>query len=424
MAIYRAGLVIVGAGAAAVATFIAAVRQQVAATIFIVDPPVVEAELPDSAEDSVCDTPVGALSVVAGRPSDFLDYLQSEEYDAVLDSLVPQIWMNRYIADRFDYYRLIAVQNGIEVIHLPHRFHSLTVHGCRRYAVRVANALIPPVLANDVVFCTGYGRSRVAGVFRPYQGHPTLLHRPRSRGDLLARVRGKTRVLFVGHTSADLDTAIMLCSDDRRVSLLSFDRDIERIESVSSRRIVRLIERGDFELVFGEVYAAVPPDPICKSWLVDWGEGDRPFDVVIVASDFDCSRFFINETGALVMDVERRFATNPVKLSGMALTCGAWASEQSLWCVAVSAHGRAGNQGSLSTVAVLADQVVTKIREMIRISFARMDRHAGFGVAGLAGAYGIEGESGTSNRVADRNDLRCQGRSTMWPSARARRKSK
>lgn len=267
MSIKKVSLAIIGGGAAGVATFVAAVRRRAAATIYIIDPRPVGPGIAFSNldVDVLCNTSVDIMSVVAGTPADFLDYLIANGLPATLDTYAPRKWMGQYLTDRFQHYRSIAVDNGIEVIHLPYQFQSLRRHGHRRHSIRFTDAAIRPLAATDVIFCTGYGASLVPDALKPYKSLPTLIGCPYPEAEMLAKVPGRSQVLVVGSKLSAIDSAILLCREGHQVTLVSpsgelscargrfirqsgFPLDVERLQLIMARWGPRAIERSSTAL--------------------------------------------------------------------------------------------------------------------------------------------------------------------------------
>ncbi|WP_273795003.1 FAD/NAD(P)-binding protein [Brucella intermedia] len=214
---------VVGGGASGVTTFIALVRYRAARTIFIIEPgPVGRATgFCTSDDDLICNTSVDVMSVIPENHHDFLDYLKSQNYSVSITSYVPRSWFNAYLADRYQRYREIAQQNGIEVVHLPCRFQSLRVEGHRRYQLRLAGHASEPLIVSDVIFCTGYGSPRIPDLLAPHQNNQTFISSPYPEEVMLAKTGRKSRVLVVGSKLSGVDAAILLCREGHQVTMLS-----------------------------------------------------------------------------------------------------------------------------------------------------------------------------------------------------------
>ncbi|WP_273795150.1 FAD/NAD(P)-binding protein [Brucella intermedia] len=216
-------IAIVGGGASGIATFIAAVRQRAAATIFIVDPAPVgqRTAFSTSDDDLICNTSVDLMSVIPEARHDFLDYLTSLNYQATPSSYVPRRLVGEYLTERYREYREIARRRGIEVIHLPWRFDTLRIEGQHRYRLLFTETFAEPLVVSDVIFCTGYDVPRVPDIMVPYQKHPTFIGSPFPEARMLAKVTGKSRVLVVGSKLSAIDAAILLCREGHQVTMLS-----------------------------------------------------------------------------------------------------------------------------------------------------------------------------------------------------------
>ena len=117
-------LAIVGAGAAGVATFIAAVRAGVARTIYMIDPHPVGpgTAFSNTDRDILCNTSVDTMSVLHDMPLDFLEHLSCEGYASTPESLVPRFLVGRYLANRFVQYSAMAREQGVVVKYVSSTF--------------------------------------------------------------------------------------------------------------------------------------------------------------------------------------------------------------------------------------------------------------------------------------------------------------
>ncbi|WP_273795155.1 FAD/NAD(P)-binding protein [Brucella intermedia] len=216
-------IAIVGGGASGIVAFIAAVRRQAAAAIFIVEPAAVGQGTAycNSDDDLICNTSVDLMSAIPETRHDFLDYLMSRNYPATSSSYVPRRLVGEYLIERYQEYQKIARRSGIEVVHLPWRFHTLRIEGQRRYRLLFTEPFAEPLVVSDVVFCTGYDVPYVPDIMASHQNLPTFIKSPYPEARMLAKVTGKSRVLVVGSKLSAIDAAILLCREGHQVTMLS-----------------------------------------------------------------------------------------------------------------------------------------------------------------------------------------------------------
>jgi hypothetical protein len=233
MAKRSVSLAIVGGGAAGVATFIAAVEQQVADIIHIIDPRPIGSGIAfsNTDEDVLCNTSVDLMSVVPGKPRDFLDYLQSNGYTATLESYVPRSWVGGYLGSRFELYRARASRLGIRVVHLPYRFQSLKRYGPRQYGLRFRGTAAHVLVATDVIFCTGHGSPRIPDALAPHRHHAAFIPCPYPESTMLARIPRGSPVLVLGSRLTAIDAAILLCREGCHVTMMSPSGEVPAVRA-------------------------------------------------------------------------------------------------------------------------------------------------------------------------------------------------
>ena len=219
-------LAIVGAGAAGVATFIAAVRAQVARSIYMIDPQPIGpgAAFSNTDNDILCNTSVDTMSVLHDMPLDFLEHLRCEGYAFTAESFVPRFLVGRYLASRFLQYSAIAREQGVRVQYVCSRFKALKVHGHRHYELELCDVQMKPapsLRATDVVFCTGFGPPHIPAVARPFFNHSSFIKNPYPEASMLAMIPENSRVLIMGSKLSAIDSAIVLCRDGHQVTMLS-----------------------------------------------------------------------------------------------------------------------------------------------------------------------------------------------------------
>lgn len=234
----KGSVAIVGGGATGVATFIAAVVRRAAKTIYIIDPRPIGRGVAFSSTDGdmICNTSVDTMSVVPGRPLDFQEYLDARGSPATSNAFMPRSLVGDYLVERFRHYRELASRYGIDVVHLPYRFRSLRIEGHRRYKLRFSEAAAPrSLIVTDVIFCTGYGASRVPDALMSYRNHPTFIGCPYPEAEMLAKVPAKSRVLVIGSKLSAIDTAILLCREGHRVTMLSPSGELPAVRARLAR---------------------------------------------------------------------------------------------------------------------------------------------------------------------------------------------
>jgi hypothetical protein len=230
----KPSLAIIGGGATGVAAFIAAVRRQLAQTIYIVDPKPVGPGIAysNSDDDILCNTSAGAMSVMTDKPLDFFEYLISRGRSVTPETFVPRSWVGQYLAQRFDEYRRIARLNGIEVVNVALPCRSVRIAAHRRYVLRFGGVGAPQALTvTDVVFCTGFGKARVPEILKPYQHHSNFIVSPYPESAMLARIRPNSRVLVVGSRLSAIDATILLCREGHHVTMVSSSGRIPAVRS-------------------------------------------------------------------------------------------------------------------------------------------------------------------------------------------------
>ena len=219
-------LAIVGAGAAGVATFIAAVRAKVARSIYMIDPNPIGpgAAFSNTDSDILCNTSVDTMSVLHDMPLDFLEHLRCEGYPSTAESFVPRFLVGRYLASRFLQYSAIAREQGVLVQYVCSTFKAMKVHSHRRYELEFYDVQLrpsPSLWATDVVFCTGFGPPRLPLVAQPFYNQPSFIKNPYPEASMLAMIPENSRVLVMGSKLSAIDSAIVLCRDGHQVTMLS-----------------------------------------------------------------------------------------------------------------------------------------------------------------------------------------------------------
>ncbi|CFQ71780.1 FAD/NAD(P)-binding protein [Yersinia enterocolitica] len=234
----KRSIAIIGGGVAGVATFIAAVLRHATQLIYIIEPSPIGPGMAFSNvdEDVLCNTSVDTMSILADKPLDFYDYLIASGHVVTTESFVPRKWVGNYLADRFREYFAIAHRDGIVVIHIPHLFISLKINAPRCYSVMFGDVLKPQSLVvTDVVFCTGYGCSRIPDAFSLCLSHPTFIRSPYPEMHMLARIPAHSRVLVIGSKLSAIDTAILLCRESHQVTMISPSGSIPAVRTYLMR---------------------------------------------------------------------------------------------------------------------------------------------------------------------------------------------
>ncbi len=278
----------------------------------------------------------------------------------------PGIWTEHYLADRFSHYVRAAAENGIEVIQLPYRFKSLSVHGYRRYVVHFDDSVLPPVPANDVIICAGYEACLLPEVLEAHKHRVTFIGYPCIDSEVLARLPTKTNVLVIGNELAAVDAANLLVGRDHHVTLLC-DQHIDRVATHNSGAMLRLMESGAMTFEKGAIRSAVPAYGDGHAWSIDWGKGHCQFGAVVAATGFYAPNLFFNERDELEIDADSRREKDSVSLTeDMAVSDGRWATQQSIWLVGEPVNVRLPVVNAMLAVTARADRVAAKILDCFR----------------------------------------------------------
>lgn len=248
MNIKRKQLAIIGGGAAGVASFIAAVRNHVADTIYIIDPKPIGPGIVFSTQDNdlICNTSIDTMSVIIDEPLDFLDYLLEQGYDVEAATFVPRKWMGRYLSNRFDKYCAIASQSKINIVHLPYLVHSLKIEGNGLYSLKYSDdQQEKSPLITDVIFCTGFGNVRIPDKLNSHQEHPTFIKSPYPEADMLKKIQSKSRVLIIGSKLSAIDAALLLCREGHHVTMISPSGQIPAVRTQFIRMTKSVFNKQD-----------------------------------------------------------------------------------------------------------------------------------------------------------------------------------
>jgi hypothetical protein len=244
---------LIGGGAACVATFIALVKQRAVRTIYIVSPGDIGPGMVfgNHDEDLLCNTSAEIMSASADVPQDFLLYLRQNGRSVDPEAFVPRAWVGAYLADRFRRFSDIAHRHGIKVIHLPYRFRSVRVIDGGGHELKLERGETPySLFATDVVFCTGLGAPRIPDLLKAYLGHPRLIESPYPEAGMLQRIPRHARVLVVGSKLSAVDTAILLCRQHCKVTMVSPSGALPAVRSRSIRNARFRLDRSWLESLF------------------------------------------------------------------------------------------------------------------------------------------------------------------------------
>lgn len=232
-------------GAAAVATFISAVKQRAADIIYIIEPKVIGPGIAFSSldDDILCNTSVGIMSIVYDQQNDFLEYLKECGIDATRDSYVSRSLVGKYLNRKFLHYRDIARKNGVKVFQIHDEFKSLKRIGHCKYIINFCNPLTQKINVTDVIFCTGYGKPKLPNVLIPYREIDTLVCCPYPEKDMLKRVKYLSRILVIGSKLSAVDSAILLGREGHEVTMISPSGELASVRS----RFIRINKNIEFK---------------------------------------------------------------------------------------------------------------------------------------------------------------------------------
>ncbi|WP_080419662.1 FAD/NAD(P)-binding protein [Burkholderia ubonensis] len=220
----RRCLAIIGGGATGTAAFIAAIKKRVASKIYVIDPkpPGRGAVFANTDDDILCNTTVATTSIDHDKPLDFLDYLSDIGYGATEDTFAPRRVAGDYIVSRFELYHQKARQSGIDVIHIPRSCTSVKILSHGKYELIFSGGIdIPPLLATDVIFCTGYSPPIIPDSFKSYSECESFISSPYPEDAMLSRLPASSEVLLIGSKLSAIDAALVLCREGHRVTMIS-----------------------------------------------------------------------------------------------------------------------------------------------------------------------------------------------------------
>jgi hypothetical protein len=136
----------------------------------------------------------------------------------------------------------------------------------------------------------------------------------------------------------------------------------------NARRLLHHLERGGLAIRQGRLRDIDAPDWHGTSpWMVDWGEGRRPFDAIVAATGFHSPRYVLKGDGKLCLDAEDPHGLDTVAVSPQ---LGAMhprlPGKESLWFVGPPAHGRLWVPNAQFVATPAADDVVASMLELSR----------------------------------------------------------
>ncbi|MEV5137757.1 FAD/NAD(P)-binding protein [Streptomyces syringium] len=166
----------------------------------------------------VCNSAADVNSLLADRPTDFIDYLRARGAPSGPQDCVPRARMAEYCHDRHIEARALAVAHGIEVRHVRDTAVSVSAwSGGHRVRLRGGQE----ITGDEVVVCTGVHRPRVPDGFAAFAGHPRYLDSPYPADRIRDGLSPGSRVLVLGTRQSAVDAALLLCRDGHRTTMTS-----------------------------------------------------------------------------------------------------------------------------------------------------------------------------------------------------------
>lgn len=165
----------------------------------------------------MCNSAVNLNSILAERPTDFLDHLREHGWKGHPQDCVPRSWMAAYCHLRYTRASQDAINRGIQVHHVRAAAHTITK---QHHTYRIHLDTGAEITASDVVICPGVHRPRTPDGFAPHQHHPRYLDSPYPSARL-RRLPAPARVLVLGTHQSAIDAALMLCRAGHHTTLTS-----------------------------------------------------------------------------------------------------------------------------------------------------------------------------------------------------------
>ncbi|WP_338932905.1 FAD/NAD(P)-binding protein [Streptomyces netropsis] len=166
----------------------------------------------------VCNSAADVNSLLADRPTDFIDYLRERGAPPEPQDCVPRARMAEYCHDRHTDARALAIAHGIEVRHVRDTAVSVSA-GAGGHRVRLRGG--QEITGDEVVVCTGVHHPRVPDGFADFPGHPRYLDSPYPAGRIRGGLPPGSRVLVLGTHQSAVDAALLLCRDGHRTTMAS-----------------------------------------------------------------------------------------------------------------------------------------------------------------------------------------------------------
>lgn len=208
---------VVGAGATGTAAVVNLVRSGVAQRIDVFEPGAIGHGDAFSSTDPalLCNTSADSMSLDAGRPGDFVDYLHGLGMPVAPQDCVPRYLFAQYCRDRYLGLRSEASARGVRLRH--HRDKVASVAGAGPgYALLTEGGAEWP--ADAVMLCMGVD-AWTPPVVRPFWCHPGVV--PASALGSTSTLPRDARVLVLGSRLSAVDAVILLGRSGCRVQVAS-----------------------------------------------------------------------------------------------------------------------------------------------------------------------------------------------------------
>ncbi|GAB7522795.1 FAD/NAD(P)-binding protein [Paraburkholderia sp. 2C] len=126
----------------------------------------------------------------------------------------------------------------------------------------------------------------------------------------------------------------------------------------NAKKLHDLIEDGLLSVSKGRLLDVIAPPDRAAPWSVNWGEGFRNFDAIVITAGFHAPRLVRNEMGEMELEVHGARDRETVTLSQRLSAEPARPAEQGhLWFVGPPAHSRVPISSALFVNATVAERV-------------------------------------------------------------------
>lgn len=131
----------------------------------------------------------------------------------------------------------------------------------------------------------------------------------------------------------------------------------------NARKLLNLMEKGLLSVSKGTLSDVIAPPDRSAPWCVNWGDGFRNFDAIVIATGFHVPRLVKNEAGELKIDVHGLHENEAVNLS-QRLTAEPTrpAEKGNLWVVGPLAQPRVPISSALFVTASVAARVTANLK--------------------------------------------------------------